>query len=117
MYPARYPKHKCQIIAKDKNVYHFCSTQCLFDFLKNTKEYVKADVTPFQIWVIDYAAGTWISGKTAYYVVGSGMQGPMGYEAIAFDKKNAAGDFARKEGGNALVFSEVGIGNIKPEPK
>ena len=33
MYPARYAKHKCQIIAKDKKVSHFCSTQCLFDFL------------------------------------------------------------------------------------
>ena len=117
MYPARYPKHKCQIIAKDKKVYHFCSTQCLFEFLKNTKEYVKADVTPFRIWGIDYATGAWISGKTAYYVVGSGKQGPMGYEAFAFDKKKAAGDFARKEGGKVLVFSEVGIDNIKPEPK
>ncbi len=30
MYPARYPKNKCQIQTKGKDVFHFCSTQCLF---------------------------------------------------------------------------------------
>ena len=117
MYPARYPKHKCQITAQDKKVYHFCSTQCLFEFLKNTKAYVKADVKPFQIWVIDYPTGDWISGKTAYYVVGSGQQGPMGWEAFAFDKKKAAEIFIGKEGGKVLLFPEVGIDVIKPIPK
>ena len=115
MYPARYPKHKCQIITKQKNVYHFCSTQCLFEFLRHAQKYVKTDVKPFRIWVIDFPAGVRISGKTAYYVVGSGKQGPMGYEAFAFDKKKAAGDFARKEGGKVLTFSKVGIEDIKPK--
>lgn len=117
MYPARYPKHKCQITAQDKNVYHFCSTQCLFEFLKNSGKYVKAGVKPFQIWVVDYPTENWISGKTAYYVVGSGKQGPMGWEAFAFDKKKAAEIFTGKEGGNVLVFSDVSIDTVKPIPK
>lgn len=115
MYPARYPKHKCQVITKEKKIYHFCSTQCLFEFLKLPQKYVQADVKPFRIWVVDYPAGTWISGKSAYYVVGSGKPGPMGYEAFVFDKKQAAGEFARKEGGKVLMFSGVSIDNIKPE--
>ena len=117
MYPARYPKHKCQIITKDENVYHFCSTQCLFEFLKFDGKYVKMDIAPLRIWVIDYPTGTWISGRTAYYVVGSGKQGPMGWEAFAFDWKKAAKDFTVKEGGKVQAFSKVDIGDIKPIPR
>ncbi len=115
MYPARYPKSKCQFLGTDKKVYHFCSTQCLFEFLKNPKKYVKGDVKPFLLWVIDYPTGTWISGRTAYYVVGSKVQGPMGYEAFAFDKKEAAGEFARKDGGKVLSFSDMSADKIKPQ--
>ena len=117
MYPSRYPKHKCQMITKEKNVVHFCSTQHLFEFLKHTRKYVKTDVTPSQIWVIDFPTGAWIGGRTAYYVVGSGSQGPMGDEAITFDKKEAADDFARKEGGKVLMFSQVTIDAVKPKSK
>ncbi len=114
MYPAKYPKHKCQMITKDKHVYHFCSTQHLFEFLKNSRKYATKDVTPFRIWVVDFPAGAWIGGKTAYYVVGSGKKGPMGHEAIAFDKKKTAGEFASKEGGKVLTFAQVTIDAIKP---
>ena len=76
---------------------------------------MKTDVKPFRIWVIDFPTETWIGGKTAYYVVGSGKQGPMGSEAIAFDTKRAAGDFAGKEGGKVLMFSQVTIDTIKPK--
>ncbi len=114
MYPARYPLHNCQINTPKKEKYHFCSTQCLFEFLGNTRKYVQADVKPFQIWVSDFPTGAWIGGKAAYYVVGSATLGPMGPEAIAFDKKKAAGDFARKEGGKVLTFSQVTIKTIKP---
>lgn len=117
MYPARYPRHKCQIITKDKQTHHFCSTQCLFEFLKHPREYSKKQVVPFRIWVIDFPTGAWISGKTAYYVTGSRQHGPMGLEAIVFDKKKAAGDFARKEGGKVLAFAHVTIDAIKPIKK
>lgn len=113
MYPARYPKNKCQIIGKDKKVYHFCSNQCLFKFLKDPKKYAKADVVPFLIWVTDYPSGAWIGARTAYYVVGSSVQGPMGPGAFAFDKKKSAEDFAKKEGGKVLMFSNVDVDKIK----
>lgn len=115
MYPARYPRHKCQIVTKEKKLHHFCSTQCLFEFLKHPREYAKKEVVPFRIWVTDFPAGVWIGGKTAYYVVGSRQMGPMGPEAIAFDKKKAAGDFARQEGGKVLTFAHVSIDAFKPK--
>ncbi|MGD9247100.1 MAG: nitrous oxide reductase accessory protein NosL [Desulfobacteraceae bacterium] len=117
MYPARYPNHKCQIITKDKEIYHFCSTQCLFEFLKHSSKYAKKEVVPFRIWVSDFPTGAWISGKTAYYVTGSRQHGPMGLEALAFDKKRTASDFAGKEGGKVLTFTHVTPDDIKPGTK
>ncbi len=114
MYPARYPRHKCQIITQAKETYHFCSTQCLFEFLSHPRKYIQKDVVPLRIWAIDFPAGVWISAKTAYYVVGSGNLGPMGPEAIVFDHKRAAGDYARTEGGKVLTFNQVTIDAIKP---
>jgi copper chaperone NosL len=114
MYPARYPQHKCQLNTQKKETYHFCSTQCLFEFLANARKYVQAEVKPFQIWVSDFPTGAWIGGKAAYYVIGSATMGPMGPEAIAFNHKKAAGDFARKGGGKVLTFSQVSIKSIKP---
>lgn len=114
MFPARYPRHKCQMTTLKKEKHHFCSTQCLFEFLGNPRKYAKADVKPFQIWVTDFPSGAWVGAKTAYYVVGSGMQGPMGPEAIVFNMKTAAVDAARKEGGKVLTFTQVTTAAIKP---
>ncbi|MBI5250176.1 MAG: nitrous oxide reductase accessory protein NosL [Desulfomonile tiedjei] len=113
MYPARYPKNRCQLIDAQKAVYHFCSTQCLFAFLNDPKPFANKDVKPTMIWVADYPSESWISAKTAYYLVGSRVQGPMGHEALAFDKNAEALSLSRQEGGNVLMFPEVGIEKIK----
>lgn len=112
MYPARYPNNKCQLQTKDGKVYQFCSTQCLFAFLSDSAKYAKAEVKPMLVWVVDYPTGAWIGAKTAYYVVGSKAQGPMGQEAFAFDKLEAAKSFAEKEGGEVLTMKEVTIDKI-----
>ena len=112
MYPARYPKNKCQILTEDQNVYHFCSTQCLFAFLADTVQYAGKAVQPFLLWVIDVESSAWISGRTAYYVVGSTLFGPMGKEAFAFDKKADAEKFAEKYGGTVTPFKAVSIVKI-----
>lgn len=108
MYPSRYPQNKCQIHAKDGKIYHFCSTQCLFAFLKEPDQYVKSGFTPQLIWVIEYTSGSWISGRSAYYLVGAkDVYGPMGFEALPFDKKSDADSFAGHSGAEILLFGEV----------
>jgi copper chaperone NosL len=112
MYPARHAKHKCQIQTKNRTVYHFCSTQCLFAFLNDTARFVGSKVEPFLFWVKDYQKGAWISGRSAYYVVGSSAQGPMGKEAIVFDKLADAKQFASQHGGKAVIFTGVTVDKI-----
>jgi nitrous oxide reductase accessory protein NosL len=47
------------------------------------------------------------------YVVGSKILGPMGHEAIAFDLKSEAVEFAQANGGQILKFPNVTIEKIK----
>jgi copper chaperone NosL len=113
MYPSRYPKNKCQIHAKDGKIYHFCSTQCLFAFLENPDYYVTSGFSPQLIWVIEFNSGRWVSGRSAYYIVGAkGVSGPMGFEALPFYKKSDADSFAGHRGGIMLLFGEVTIEKI-----
>jgi nitrous oxide reductase accessory protein NosL len=108
MYPSRYPKNKCQIHGKDGKIYHFCSTQCMFTFLNEPEPYAKPDFSPQLIWVIEFNSGRWISGRSAYYIVGAkDVYGPMGFEALPFDKKSDADSFAGPNGANTLLFGEV----------
>lgn len=107
MYPARYPRHKSQIHTRDQTIYHFCSTQCLFAFLADSAKYAGRPVEPFLLWVVDYETQAWISARTAYYVVGSSKQGPMGGEALVFDHRARAETFARQHGGRVMLFGAV----------
>ncbi len=112
MYPARYPKNKCQIQTKNNEVVHFCSTHCLFEYLKNSAKYSKKNIQPKAIWVVDYDTEAWIYGKNAFYVVGSTEAGPMGKEAFPFMNKATAEKFVTAKKGKVLPFAEMTIARI-----
>lgn len=115
MVPKRYPYGKCQIRTKAGQTIHFCSTQCLFAFLGNPALYAQQPVEPLLIWVVDRNSGMWISGRTAFYVIGSTkVLGPMGYEALPFNSLKEAEDFSVANGGDPAVFSEITIGKVVP---
>jgi len=112
MYPARFPKNKCQIQTKGGQVVHFCSTQCMFEYFKNPGKYEPENMQPQLIWVVDYNSGSWIYGKNAFYVVGSTEAGCMGKEAFPFMNKAAAEKFSEEKKGLILGFSDVTIDKI-----
>ena len=113
MAPSKYPKNNAQLITADKKRFHLCSTQCLFEFLKDPPKHGTGSNEVGDIWVHDYVSGRYIFGKNAYYAVGSKILGPMGYEAIAFDLKSEALEFAQANGGRILKFTNVTIDKIK----
>jgi len=106
MYPAKYPDDRAQVMGKDKKRYHYCSTQCLFKALGEGK------VKPMAVWVTLHGSGRYDYAGSAYYVVGSLENGPMGPEAFAFETKQAAAAFARKNGGQVLRFQAVNYNKI-----
>jgi len=110
MYPSRYPRYRSQVSDAAGHVHHFCSTHCLFVWLGEGRHDAMRQGSPAMIWVTDSVSGRWISGRTAYYVVGSRSMGPMGAEAIVFDRRSQALEFTRSNGGRVLVFGEVKTG-------
>jgi len=118
MYPKRYPYGKCQIKSKGGQTIHFCSTQCLFAFLGKQNMYVEKTIDPLLIWVVDRNSGMWISGRTAFYVIGSKkVLGPMGYEALPFSSLKEAERFSIENGGDPMLFHEISIQKIVPQWK
>ncbi|MFC1844840.1 nitrous oxide reductase accessory protein NosL [Thermodesulfobacteriota bacterium] len=107
MYPARYPKHKCQIWAKDGKTLHFCSTKCMVNFNADPAKYVKEPAGTKMAWVTLYSDGMYESAFGAYYVVGSQINGPMGREAIPFKLKKNAEEFLKANGGQIVSFSQL----------
>ncbi|MBT8374757.1 MAG: nitrous oxide reductase accessory protein NosL [Deltaproteobacteria bacterium] len=115
MVPALYPYGKCQIQIKNGKTFHFCSTQCLFNFRGKQSLYVDTPVEPFLIWVVDRNSGMWTSGRTAFYVIGSSkVFGPMGFEAFPFNSMNEASGFAAANGGTVVNYGDVTIEKIVP---
>jgi nitrous oxide reductase accessory protein NosL len=115
MVPQRYPYGKCQIKTTDERTIHFCSTQCLFAFLGKPEAYLDAPVDPLLIWVVDRTSGMWISGRAAFYVLGSKkVFGPMGYEALPFNARAEAEAFAAESGGRTALFGEITVQKVVP---
>jgi nitrous oxide reductase accessory protein NosL len=60
------------------------------------------------VFVTDYYALEPIDAKSALYVVGSDVYGPMGKELIPFARRADAEEFLRDHGGRKIVrFGEV----------
>lgn len=113
MIPAKYPDFNAQIIMADKKRYHFCSTQCLFEFVQDPRKHGAGTAEMGDVWLHDRTSGRYIFGRNAYYVVGSKVHGPMGPEAIAFDLKSEASEFAKANNGQLLKFEKVTPAAIK----
>ena len=110
MYPSRYPRFRSQVSDPAGRIDHFCSTHCLFVWLDSAQDHATFERSSAMIWVTDFISGRWISARTAYYVVGSRTMGPMGGEAIAFDRRSQAQEFAAANGGQVVAFHQVKTG-------
>lgn len=107
MIPAKYPNFNVQLIMADKKRCHFCSTQCLFEFMQAPRKHGATTEDVGDVWLHDRVSGRYIFARNAYYVVGSKIHGPMGPEAIAFDLKSEAAEFAKANSGRVLKFEKV----------
>lgn len=117
MYPARYPRHRAQIVTALGAPRHFCSTQCLFAFLESAGGFGRQAEGTGRIWVTDFPTGRWILVQTAFFVTGSEVYGPMGFEAFAFENRNAAADFTKQYGGAVDRFERITPKRIMGRPQ
>ena len=78
------------------------------DWEKFQKSKKRKDVS--EIFVTEYYDLKIIDAKSAYFVTGSDVLGPMGHELIPFDSEEAAKEFKEEHSGKAIFsFSEVSL--------
>ncbi|MDW7774125.1 MAG: nitrous oxide reductase accessory protein NosL [Desulfobulbaceae bacterium] len=116
MYPAHYPQWQAQIIFTDGSMSAFDGCKCMFGFMFNMDQYdpahSKDDIAG--IWVRDFNSGEWLEAKSAHFVIGSEVMGPMGRELIPFHRQSAAESFQREHGGELAGFDAVSMETLRP---
>lgn len=116
MFVHKYPNWVGQIVFNDKTYASFDGAKDMFKYYFDLKKYnPKKKVDDIGgIWATDYYTLTLIDGKTAFYVVGSDLLGPMGRELIPHRSAKAAKNFMKDHGGNKILkFDEVDIDLIE----
>ena len=110
MFVKKYPDWIGQVIFKDGSYVVFDGAKDLFKYYLNLKKYnpsrTQADVDA--VYVTDYYRLEPIDARTAYFVVGSDVYGPMGRELIPFAKADDAREFMKDHRGKVILrFSDV----------
>lgn len=110
MFVAKYPNFAGQIQFRDGSALHFDGSKdlfkCLFDLPRYAKGKAQGDVAA--IFVTSYYDLRPIEARSAWYVIGSDIFGPMGKELIPFPKESEAREFLKDHKGRAVLrFGDV----------
>jgi copper chaperone NosL len=108
------PGAKAQALeSRSTAVRKFCSTQDMLSWwLQPENQHLKAE-----LYVHDVAKTPWehpqdehlIDARTAFYVLGSSVQGAMGPSLVSFGTREAAELFADTKGGRVLSWQQMDL--------
>lgn len=95
MFVAKYPDFLAQIHFSDGMAVFFDGAKDMFKYYLSLKKYAPSrdPSRVAAVYVTDYYSLLPVDGKSAYYVVGSNVFGPMGKELIPFEKESDANEF------------------------
>lgn len=110
MFPARYPDWIATVLYKDGHAHHFDGAKDMFKYLLDMAKFAsghsKQDIKA--IGVTDYYATQRIDARSALYVMGSDVLGPMGHDLIPHPDNYDAKEFFKDHKGKRLLsFDEV----------
>ena len=105
MFVAKYPGWIAEVIYKDGSVVFFDGPKDLFTYYFNIKKYTpqKSREEIAAMYVTSYYTGAFINAATAFYVIGSDVMGPMGWELIPFPGDAEAREFMKDHKGEKIV--------------
>lgn len=110
MVVSKYPEWVATIVYEDGHAHFFDGAKDMFKFWFDPPKYAPGHSREnmVRIEVTDYYYVESIDAKTAYYVIGSSVYGPMGHEFIPHATLEEAEDFMADHGGvRILRFDEV----------
>ena len=116
MFVHKYPDWVGEIIFKDGSMAYFDGAKDLFKYYFNLKKYnpEKTGEDIAAIYVTEYYDMKIIDAKSAFFVVGSDVYGPMGKELIPFVSKSDAEEFKKDHKGKRILkFEDIKPGIIK----
>lgn len=105
MFVSKYPAWVATIQFNDGTHAAFDGPKDLFTYYLNLKKYNpgKSQGAITAIRVKDYYSIKEVDGRTAFYVIGSDVYGPMGKELVPFAKLNDARSFMNDHRGKRVV--------------
>ena len=110
MFVYKYPKWVALIVFQDGGYYFYDGAKDMFKHIFDTAKYTpgRTAETIKDIYVTDYYEVELIDARSAFYVIGSDVLGPMGHELLPFKDREAAEEFMEDhEGKTILRFGEV----------
>jgi len=110
MFVYKYPKWVAQIIFKDGSSYFYDGAKDMFKHIFDTAKYTpgKAAENIRDIYVTDYYEVELVEAKSAFFVIGSDVLGPMGHELLPFKDQESAQEFLEDHKGKSIIrFQDV----------
>ena len=108
MFVAKYPDWLTQVRLTNGSVKFFDGVKDMLAFFFDPASFGVSGQKAQEIWVKDYYTLTWLDGRSAWYVIGSDVYGPMGHEFIPFSSAAAAENFRKDHKGTKVVrFDEI----------
>ena len=110
MFVSPYPEWVGQVRHSDGTTVFFDGSKDLFRYLLSLDRFApdKTRRNVAAVFVTNYYDGEVIAARTAFFVAGSNVMGPMGPELVPHRSLEAAQDFARDHHGRRILrFDEI----------
>lgn len=108
MFVHEYTNWVATVLFADGSQLFFDGPKDLFRFLLDLEKYQAQGREIAGVFVTDYYRVRFIDARTAHFVVGSDVMGPMGGELVPLEKRDEAETFARDHGGREILgFDDV----------
>ncbi len=105
MFVSLYPDWVASITYTDGFTHYFDGTKDLFKYLQDIKKWGpdRRKENIIAIWVTNYYTLHPMDAKTAIYVIGSDVLGPMGHELIPLQTREEANEFLQDHDGKKVI--------------
>lgn len=109
MFVSKYPEWYSEIIFRDGSRVFFDGSKDMFKYSLNVKKYSPSRTSNDidSLYVMEYYSVSLIDARSAYYVIGSDVMGPMGKELVPFSTKEDAAAFTKDHKGRIIRFKDI----------
>lgn len=113
MFVAKYPEWAATLVYGDGAVEHFDGAKDLFKYLLDLSRYApnRGEEDISAVAVTEYYGLTRIDARTAWFVIGSDVLGPMGHELVPLATSADADEFLDDHQGTRVLR----FGDVTPE--